>query len=99
MNILDGHMYGNDRNAGDTVIKNNSFFLKLKYKQNHSLQGSIQWLEQKKTVYFRSLMELILLLQEAASEKIDFRSWDVSNGIIKEIQQMDKLTGSDSRRG
>jgi len=98
MKILDCSVQDSNNN-GDTIIRNSSFHIKLKYKQNHSLQGSIQWLEEKKTIYFRSLMELILLLQEAVSDKTEFRSWNGTNGIIKEIQQIEQPSGSDSRSG
>lgn len=98
MKIMDGFVQDRNNN-GDTAIKNSSFYIKLRYKQNQSLQGSIQWLEEKKTIYFRSLMELILLLQEAVSDKTEFRSWDGGNGIIKELQQTQQQSGANSRSG
>lgn len=98
MKILDGSMQDRKNNE-DTIIKNSSFHIKLRYKQNHSLQGSIQWLEEKKTIYFRSMMELILLLQEAVSDRKEFRSWNGTNGIIQELQQIQQSTGSGSRSG
>lgn len=98
MKIIDGSLDDN-LNSSNTVIKNTSFLLKIKYHQNHSIQGSIQWLEKKKTVYFRSLMELILLLQEASSDNTELRTWFGDKGIIEELGKPDQLTGSDSRRG
>lgn len=86
MSILDASMedYNNDNNYS-TRIKNSSFILKIKYNQNHTIQGTIQWLEQKKTIYFRSLMELVLLLNEATSSNMELRSWNGDNGILKEL--------------
>ena len=59
MKIIDGNLNDNI-NSDNKIIKNTSFLLRIKYHQNHSIQGSIQWLEKSKTVYFRSLMELIM---------------------------------------
>lgn len=84
-----------DINTYDTKIKNSSFLIKIKYSQNHSLQGTIQWLEQKRTIYFRSLMELVLLLQEAASNNMEFRSWKGEKGILKELLSTEQQTGSE----
>ncbi|MDD4295966.1 MAG: hypothetical protein PHC69_03300 [Ruminiclostridium sp.] len=84
-----------DINTYDTKIKNSSFLIKIKYNQNHSLQGTIQWLEQKRTIYFRSLMELVLLLQEAASNNMEFRSWKGEKGILKELLSTEQQTGSE----
>lgn len=80
------------------VIKNTSFLLRIKYNQNHTIQGSIQWIENKKTVCFRSLMELIILLKEAAQFNTDIRTWVGDNGLIEEIHKIEP-TGSDSRSG
>lgn len=94
MKILDGSIENNVKTY-ETRIKNSSFLLKIKYNQNHSIQGTIQWLEQKKTIYFRSLMELVLLLQEAASNNMEFRSWNGEKGIIKELLSPKQPTGSE----
>ncbi len=85
----------------DTFDKqiNVNFLLKIKYNQNHDIQGTIQWLDQKKTVVFRSLMELILLLQEATSSNVNFRNWNSKCGLNKELTLLDQPTGSDSERG
>jgi len=93
MSILDVSMedYNNNYN---TRIKNSSFILKIKYNQNHTIQGTIQWLEQKKTIYFRSLMELVALLQEATSSNMELRSWNGENGILKEIMSPEQKKNS-----
>lgn len=65
--------------------KNSSFLLKIKYQQNHSVQGTIQWIETRKTVCFRSLLELIFLIKEAAMNNMEIRSWDGNEGIIEEV--------------
>lgn len=42
-----------------------SFLIRVQYKENTSWQGTIHWLEERKSHTFRSLLELIMLLQEA----------------------------------
>ncbi len=71
-------------NAG-TEIKNSSFLLKIRYNQNNTIQGSIQWLEKKKTICFRSMMELMKLLIEANGND-EYRTWDGEEGAISEVQ-------------
>ena len=90
-----GDSMEDDISTYETKIKNSSFLLKIKYNQNHSIQGTIQWLEQKRTIYFRSLMELVLLLQEAASNNMEFRSWKGEKGILKELLSPEQPTGSE----
>lgn len=58
------------------------FLIIIHFRQNSSYQGEIQWLNgTNKTKFFRSLLELILLLQEALdmeeelSGENKFRSW------------------------
>jgi hypothetical protein len=46
-----------------------SFSLQIQFRQNASWQGRIIWMEEKKTVTFRSLLELLVLLEEALGEK------------------------------
>jgi hypothetical protein len=88
MKIIDGNKYDNLNNKSK-LIKNTSFLLKINYHQNHSIQGSIQWLEKRKTVYFRSLMELILLLKEASSDSTELRSWFKDEGLIEELGKVE----------
>lgn len=42
-----------------------SFLIRIQYRQNASWQGTIQWLDQKKTKKFRSELELMMLINEA----------------------------------
>ena len=52
---------------------------KIMFCENVSIQGYIQWIEQEKTVPFRSFMELSHLLEEAVKTSkrgmVRFRSW------------------------
>ncbi len=57
------------------------FILRVIMRQNASWQGELRWLNSGKTVYFRSLLELIVLIQEAMvisgqpEADYSFRSW------------------------
>ncbi len=46
-----------------------TFSLKVLFRQNTSWQGSISWLEGKREESFRSVMELLLLMDSAISEE------------------------------
>ena len=47
-----------------------TFALKILFRQNASWQGSIVWLDQKLEQSFRSVLELILLLDNALTQKL-----------------------------
>lgn len=84
--------YSKCDNIGERVktgsaIKNSSFLIKIKYNQHSTIQGSVQWLEKKETVFFRSLMELFLLLKEAVSNNDDYRTWDGEEGKLSEVNK------------
>jgi hypothetical protein len=57
-----------------------SFLIRVQYKENTSWQGTIHWLEERKSHTFRSLLELITLLQEALekgpSPCTGFHTWE-----------------------
>ena len=61
--------------GNDQVLKDRTFIVKVKYNQNYSMQGSVQWIEQGRIVNFRSEMELLALLSEAVDNK-QIRSWE-----------------------
>ena len=58
-----------------------TFLIKIHYRQNASWQGSIQWLEINCTRFFRSHLELVMLMQEAMEKtgcvesEWQFQSW------------------------
>lgn len=69
-------------NKETQVIKDKTFVLKIRYHQNHSIQGTIQWIEKEKIVSFRSMMELLLLLNESLDPQ-DVRSWIGEEGVLE----------------
>lgn len=42
-----------------------SFLIRIQFRQNNCWQGSVQWLEGQKTHSFRSVLDLILKINEA----------------------------------
>jgi len=69
----------------DQVLKDRTFIVKVKYNQNYSLQGSVQWVEQGRLVNFRSEMELLSLLNEAVDNK-EIRSWEDDNLMLSIVK-------------
>lgn len=64
-----------------------TFLVRIQYRQNSSWQGTIQWLEEKKTKQFRSELELIMLMNEASEkahlrdDDAKFSSWENKEGV------------------
>jgi hypothetical protein len=67
----------NHKNEQDLV-----FYIKIQYRCNSSMQGTIQWMDGKKTSVFRSALELGNLINDAKQktagkyEKMDFGRWE-----------------------
>jgi transcriptional regulatory protein LevR len=53
--------------TGSRAVKmgGQSFIVNIKCTQNHTWQGNLTWVEQKKTLAFRSALELIKLIDSA----------------------------------
>jgi hypothetical protein len=69
------------------IIKGSSFLVKIKYSENNSIQGSIHWLEKKKIVNFRSMMELMMLLSESISKE-ELRNWEDKRGKLEILENI-----------
>ncbi|MEW6622099.1 MAG: hypothetical protein AB1420_03030 [Bacillota bacterium] len=71
-----------DRSKYSMKMGGSTFVIRIHFKQNANWQGTIQWLEENKTVSFRSILEMIFLLNEAIDKiptsngEFEFRSWD-----------------------
>jgi hypothetical protein len=48
-------------------VSESTFLVKIKYRQNSSWQGNVQWVETGKTQNFKSCLELIRLMDMAAA--------------------------------
>ena len=51
------------------VNRDNSFILKIKSTENDTWQGTIEWIEGRRSVPFRSGLELMMLIDSAIAEK------------------------------
>lgn len=69
-------------------MERNSFVVSIHHQENHSWQGTIQWLETGKTLHFRSQLEMMTLMNEAVNQNTKQeeqpRSWD-SNSTIQAV--------------
>lgn len=78
-----------------------TFLIRIYFKQHANWQGTIEWLEENKTIPFRSVLELVALLNEAVEEispedqGLDIRSWEEQENL--ELRQWD--FNSDNRKG
>jgi len=79
MNLMNG--------KGKDKIKGSSFLVKIKYSENNSIQGTVQWLENKKLVNFRSMMELVMLLSESVSRE-ELRNWEDNEGTLEILENI-----------
>lgn len=61
-------MIQNITNDASIPVGKVSFLVKIQFCQNSTWQGTIQWLDEKKSMPFRSLLELTLLLNEAVNQ-------------------------------
>lgn len=59
-----------------------TFMIKVVYSENFSVQGYIHWIEEGKSVPFRSYMEMLHLIEEglfiSRKEMTRLRSWGLS---------------------
>ena len=69
-------------NRGSVAPGGATFLVRVLFRQNASWQGSIQWLDGKASRPFRSLLEMILLINEALETTggpdtvSEFRTWN-----------------------
>ena len=57
-----------------------TFIVRVQHRQNSSWQGRITWMEQDKTIYFRSIWEMIKLIESAVDtvsepEEVEEATW------------------------
>lgn len=85
----------NESGAHQTTGATPTFMVKVVYSENFSVQGYIQWIEQDKTVPFRSYMELLHLIEEglyiSRDEMTRLRSWDLKRDEEEEGENHSKV--------
>ena len=68
-------------NQGSSKLgKDLTFYLRVQYRCNSSWQGTIQWLDGRKSVKFRSVLELANLIHDA---KLQAAGKDSSRALLK----------------
>jgi len=65
----------------DLKTADSSFLIKIKYRQNSSWQGTVQWIETGKTQNFKSCLELIRLMDIAVNSGKDNKDNEENNWI------------------
>lgn len=56
-----------------------TFLVRVLFRQNATWQGTVQWLDEKKSRSFRSMLEMVVLMEEALNESggpVESRSWE-----------------------
>ncbi|MDD4808219.1 MAG: hypothetical protein PHU30_06975 [Oscillospiraceae bacterium] len=48
--------------------KKSTFLVEVQFQQNSTWQGSIHWLEEKKSQHFRSSLEMMKLMEDALTD-------------------------------
>lgn len=64
-----------------------NFLIAIHYQENHSWQGSIQWLETGRKIHFRSELELMNLIQNAV---------DINQGAEQSLRKWEDDKKSDA---
>jgi len=66
----------------ETRVGDSAFLVRIIFRQNATWMGEIHWLNGEKKIYFRSLMEMIMLMQDALDTsgippaEYSFRTWE-----------------------
>ena len=70
-------------------MERSNFLVSIHHQENHSWQGTIKWLDTGKILHFRSQLELMQLMMEAAKQHeqtdTDLRTWE-SETYIKVVK-------------
>lgn len=68
------------QSSQNSPLNGTSFLVTIYHQENHSWQGSIQWLETGIMLHFRSELELMNLISKAIqsgeSKEQELRTWD-----------------------
>lgn len=78
-----------DGNNINLSLGGQAFFIRILFQQNATYQGEICWVDTQQCIYFRSLLEMIMLLTEAMNEvttpsqtSLTVRSWKDAASIL-----------------
>ena len=69
----------NKANAAHKTNSSSNFLVSIQHTENHSWQGSIQWLDSGEKIHFRSELEMMMLMNQAVlmqgQQANDSREW------------------------
>ena len=66
-----------------------NFLIRIQFRQNSTWQGTIQWLEENKTLPFRSVLEMLHLMEEAVeNHAVQDRQRQLRTWIIRKDEEM-----------
>ena len=71
LNIRKGDSRMNIQRIQDKRGQKGTFIVQVQYRQNATWQGQVLWAEKNKKEHFRSALELIKLIDDAVSEKME----------------------------
>jgi len=57
-----------DLRRGSDSVQDGDFLVRILNRQHHTWQGTITWISQNRTVSFKSVLELVRLMDLAATE-------------------------------
>lgn len=60
-------------------MKKNSFILEILDTQNQSWQGTLEWVQERKKVSFRSALELLRMIDSAVGNENEGKSLKIDN--------------------
>lgn len=75
-------MLTNDAPKIELHTGSSDFYIRIMFRQNGSWQGEIRWIESNSKIYFRSSLELMLLIHEAVNTaktphaEFEMRTWN-----------------------
>ena len=77
-----------DKHKQQNIAGGNNFLVSIRYQENHSWQGTVQWLETGETLHFRSELELLNLIQDGVrknqKEEQTHRTWNSQEGVSRQ---------------
>lgn len=83
-------MTGNSDDVKNQITGGQTFVVDIKCRQNHTWQGMVKWVGQKKELPFRSALELIKLMDSAMEETEpekheDILKWQDSSDVVGKL--------------
>ncbi|NLZ80496.1 MAG: hypothetical protein GX913_01625 [Clostridiales bacterium] len=89
---IDKESYGNENGVSMHYLERKgklvTFSVKVQFRRNASWQGRLRWIDKNREEHFRSILEMIMLMDNALSEG---ESWNSNEKQIEEAPNTDSL--------